>query len=406
MKPITIFVTVLLLLACQYFVFRYSQFGSSSAFVDYFRGSSIRIGGPANDAAIYFQLIMNLAGSFGFETRDGGQSFCQSEFQQTLRKATAHSTGRNDTRLYFWEDYIPKESIMYKVNETINQNKIPKILHFTAPSRCLTSPFWTNIQRWKKMLPEYAIFLHDTAAQERHFERVRSIPNHPLGLIVSMIRPCLKASGATVSDIWRYSFLWEFGGMYVDLDDAPTKNLAKSLGEAVQKHTTIDAILLATSPHVVSQSFMLTSPQHPLLQMALLQVLSNLLDLSDIGQQYIPYTTGPHAWQSAYAAFMRLPQTGRQRVFRKDTRLVGVGNWSVTLLPNYNEPHNESESPLLLNATAISGEDKSAYYSLVKGVDYQRQIGDARREGIQQSCLERQWLTGTTTHIAGEHSTR
>jgi hypothetical protein len=49
-----------------------------------------------------------------------------------------------------------------------NRRLIPKILHFTTKSRCMTPAFASNIQSWKNRLgSEYSIYIHDDDAMNK-----------------------------------------------------------------------------------------------------------------------------------------------------------------------------------------------------------------------------------------------
>jgi len=88
-----------------------------------------------------------------------------------------------------------------------NEQKIPKIIHMTAASRCMTESIRNNIKRWET-LPGYTIYFHDDIAVDRLLTKYW--PNFPH---LSMARQC-SISGAAKADIWRYLVLWEYGGFY------------------------------------------------------------------------------------------------------------------------------------------------------------------------------------------------
>jgi mannosyltransferase OCH1-like enzyme len=86
------------------------------------------------------------------------------------------------------------------------QRKIPKIIHMTSKSRCITSRIKANILKWK--LPEYSIYFHDDAAVDRLLSKY--FPGFPH---LQNVNQC-SISGAGKADIWRYLVLWEYGGVY------------------------------------------------------------------------------------------------------------------------------------------------------------------------------------------------
>jgi Glycosyltransferase sugar-binding region containing DXD motif len=93
-------------------------------------------------------------------------------------------------------------------NDSINPHqKIPKIIHMTATSRCMTDKIRANIKKWEA-LPDYTIYFHDDMAVDRLLSKYW--PHFPH---LAMAQRC-SISGAAKADIWRYLVLWEYGGLY------------------------------------------------------------------------------------------------------------------------------------------------------------------------------------------------
>ena len=66
----------------------------------------------------------------------------------------------------------------------------------TSKHRCLTKPFYDNIERWKDVLPNYSFYFHDDVAKYKLLERqYPQFPNLPL------ILPCMKNKGAELADL-------------------------------------------------------------------------------------------------------------------------------------------------------------------------------------------------------------
>jgi Glycosyltransferase sugar-binding region containing DXD motif len=185
---------------------------------------------------------------------------------------------------------------------------------------------------------------------------------------MSLIRPCLKDVGATVSDIWRYMFLFHYGGMYVDMDDGPGELLRPALERYLP---TSEAIVIQHLGKIISQSFFMVAPKHALLHFALLESLSNLLALKAVGSQYIPYTTGPEALGIAYHKFMGVygidPPVSKGDVFFWNVgHFVGQGNWSVDVIAGYREKGK------YLKLYVVDEDQKNEYYTAVNSKIYQR----------------------------------
>ena len=92
--------------------------------------------------------------------------------------------------------------------------KIPKVVHVTSKTRCFTEDFARNVERWR--FEGYSLFVHDDPSVERLLA-ARRWPQFPL---LREARACLS-HGAAVADLWRYLVIWEYGGIYTDIDDAP-----------------------------------------------------------------------------------------------------------------------------------------------------------------------------------------
>ncbi len=101
----------------------------------------------------------------------------------------------------------------YDPKSIVKGRHIPKIIHMTSKSRCFTKKFAKNINRWQ--FDGYSLFIHDDDAIQRLFDR--DWPEFPL---LKEIMSCVS-SGAGMADVWRYLALFEYGGIYTDIDNAP-----------------------------------------------------------------------------------------------------------------------------------------------------------------------------------------
>lgn len=180
--------------------------------------------------------------------------------------------------------------------QTSAKRKIPKMIHMTSKSRCLTSKIKDNIIKWKEELPDHSIYFHDDAAVDRLLSKY--FPGFPH---LQNVKAC-SISGAAVADIWRYLVLWEYGGIYADIDSAPGPKFAG--GSVIDDND--DAWFVVERIGVLGQYFMASSPHHPIMYLALMQCLARLVSLVDsIGTQYVPYITGPGVTKAAMMLFMK-----------------------------------------------------------------------------------------------------
>lgn len=98
-------------------------------------------------------------------------------------------------------------------NITYTSRKIPKIIHVTSKTRCMTPPFLQNLDKWR--FDGYSFYFHDDAAMERLLSKYW--PEFPH---LQLLQHCM-ISGASKADLWRLLVLWEYGGIYTDIDNAP-----------------------------------------------------------------------------------------------------------------------------------------------------------------------------------------
>ena len=315
------------------------------------------------------QEISELSGSLHM-TEQQGSVFCSEAFPNAT------------IPLFYVEDRVVRYThtpTNVSTNSSMQQDfpKIPLMIHMTSETRCVSKPLLDNINTWKDEFPQYSFFLHDFTSRERFFQRVQENPEHHFGFpYMSLIRPCLKDAGATVSDIWRYMFLFHYGGMYVDMDDGPGELLRPTLE---RYRPTSEAIVLQHMGKTISQSFFMVAPKHALMHFALLESLSNLLALKAVGAQYIPYTTGPEALGIAYHKFMGVygidPPASRGDVsFWKFGHYVGHGNWSVDVISGYKEKQK------YLKLYVVDENQKTEYYTAVNSKIYQRLKYLAKRD--------------------------
>lgn len=201
-----------------------------------------------------------------------------------------------DPRLTYMDDVV--------VSSAWNR-RIPMVVHVTGKTRCLSQPFLENLQRWK--LKSHSFYFHDDDAVDQLLQ-AHYWPEFPQ---LQNMQHCM-VSGAAKADLWRYLVLYRYGGIYADMDTAPGEDFFRKPDNT----TTIissndDGFFVVERIGVLSQYFMATSPRHPLMFMAVQQAFSRLLDTNSIGEQYVPYVTGPGALKNAYIRFMGRTSGGK-----------------------------------------------------------------------------------------------
>jgi hypothetical protein len=102
-------------------------------------------------------------------------------------------------------------------------------------------------------------------------------------------------SGAGKADLWRYLVLWEYGGIYSDIDNYPTVNFEN--GNNITQD--VDSYFEVERGGFPSQFFMVASPHHPVMYFMVSTTIERLLMVDNITNQYIPFVTGPGATKTA-----------------------------------------------------------------------------------------------------------
>jgi hypothetical protein len=174
-----------------------------------------------------------------------------------------------------------------------NTSIIPKMVHVTAKTRCAPDGLHDHINKWR--LADHALYYHDDTAMDRLFydrDWSDTFPHLTQGM------HCL-VSGAARADLWRALVLYEYGGIYTDMDSAPHLFNA----------TTIDydhdeAFFVVESLGIQSQYFMVARPRHPLMYLLVQMTLLRLYEVTDVGTQYVPFVTGPGALKNAFIHYM------------------------------------------------------------------------------------------------------
>jgi hypothetical protein len=207
------------------------------------------------------------------------------------------------------------EDVFFPEAITFAGRKIPRIVHVTSKSRCATQAFIRNTDNWK--FPNHTFVFHDDAAVDRLLDKYW--PEFPH---IQFSRNCL-VSGAAKADLWRYLVLYEYGGIYSDIDTGPGPQFT---GEIITSKD--DAWFVQEKGGFLTQYFIAASPRHPIMFFAVLSTLERLMDVDNVLEQYVPFVTGPGAMKSAGIKFMfGDPRFGKPR----KGFYTGVANRTLTV---------------------------------------------------------------------------
>jgi mannosyltransferase OCH1-like enzyme len=242
--------------------------------------------------------------------------------------------------------------------------KIPRVVHVTSKSRCMTKEFAENVDKWR--FKDHSLFMHDDDAMNELLSR--HWPEFPQ---LQQVQKCLKYGGAVKADIWRALILYEYGGIYTDTDNAPNK----FNGTTIQPED--DAFFVVDVMGVPSQWFMVLSPRHPLMYMLVETILYNIAwNVKDTGKLKVIWTTGPGALADAFRLYTRL----NSRLF-KSGHYVGTEGRSVRIMGNKT---NQDE---YVSRNIIRG--KEDLYEKMNMTHLTRMGFNAENAATNLTCLER-----------------
>lgn len=213
-------------------------------------------------------------GSFTRPSRTAGSNTMGSRHEELVRLTRPHEEVTCPSPL------VPVQLISNATadNEPYRQRKIPRIIHLTGKTKCLSQAFNNAAQKWSAF-PNFSFYFHDDAAVDALIHG-RDWPEFPQ--LQNTMRCLRNAGGAAMADIWRYLVLYEFGGIYSDMDNYPGVNLEN--GTAFTPD--LDAFFIQEGGGFLSQYFFATSPKHPLMFQAVQDVMNTVHHLEDTGNFY------------------------------------------------------------------------------------------------------------------------
>jgi mannosyltransferase OCH1-like enzyme len=192
------------------------------------------------------------------------------------------------------------------------------------------------------------VLLHDDDAIDRLLNK-QDWPEFPH---IKTVASCITSPTAK-ADLWRYLVLWEYGGIYTDLDSIPNIFNASSITAED------DSFFVVEQGGWLSQYFMAASPRHPLMYFAIQKALTAIIIADDTGALNAAFTTGPRALVDGWEAFMRtVGVTGVRKVEEK--QYVGYQNRSVTVVGSDGRASN-----LYVRREAIGRDQKKREYELM-----------------------------------------
>ena len=282
---------------------------------------------------------------------------------EALRRPETTATGRGlpslDALTSFPENitcpkgYVLLENTVLPKNITHAGRKIPKVVHVTAKSRCVTNRVRKSIRKWK--LPDHSLYFHD---DEAVFKLLEYTTNDRYGneLIrrLSESLMCIT-SGPTLSDFWRYALLYHYGGIYTDMDNAPGDNYTTDF---IRPDT--DAFFFVESTGTMSQYYMASSRHHPVLLHFLSSASRQLLRVPNVMVNNPAYNTGPGAVKRGSIGFLAGVNVSSDGYLSEGVHRGGAGSSLLSELPWWYPDHGRGEEPAVGDDDVGGGEYPSA----------------------------------------------
>lgn len=180
-------------------------------------------------------------------------------------------------------------------------SRIPRIIHQTSRSRCLTPGLARLVGNWTPFFEHggWSYYFHDDEA----VDKLLSLDYPEFPQMKQISQTCIKHCGTLKADLWRYVILWVYGGLYADLDTTPNyENFNASFVTP-----DMQGFFVREYYGLLSQYFMVMAPRHPLMYYAIQTALSHLHAVTNIltQEKMAPRLTGPHALHRAFQEYRR-----------------------------------------------------------------------------------------------------
>jgi mannosyltransferase OCH1-like enzyme len=264
----------------------------------------------------------------------------------TLEEITASNVTTCPPGLVYLANNVHRDENNNPAGTPLSPTAIPRIIHQTSKSRCVTQEMADAAAQWK--FENWSYYFYDDEAVGRLFaSEVDAFPQ-----IDALFRTCMP-HGALKSDVFRYLVLHRHGGIYADLDSAPN-----AFDPNLHLPDTVDAFFVVELYGMLSQYFMVSSPSHPLMWYAVQHSLANLLQERDTGRTAVAMKTGPHALHNAFALFR---QDVGARVGHSQSKSIEAGVYAGTRNRSVTVHGVASNSNELVIRDVLQGTKKAQY---------------------------------------------
>lgn len=184
--------------------------------------------------------------------------------------------------------------------------EIPLVVWQTNFTDRCSWPMWMNVAHNRRLAPEFEFRFVGQEAMER--QMAKAPPK--VGKAFSRL-----ASGAAQADLWRLQTLYDFGGVYIDMDGTLVTPLARLLRGRRE--------LLVADSLRFTQYFIASAPKNPLFLEFIDAVVDGIEHWEENGRKPVFWTTGPAALEPVLFRhpeihFARRGDVCRQGVFTNE----------------------------------------------------------------------------------------
>ena len=172
-------------------------------------------------------------------------------------------------------------------------------------------------------MPYHSVYFHDDDAVERVF--ALDWPEFPH---LTRMRQCVLQEGAMVIDVWRLFIMYQYGGVYTDIDNWPGPDMTES---TIRPEANA---LFVTDPKMgPSHWYFAIEPGHPILYYTTIEVLSRLALMQRMEDPAVMYVTGPGTLDWGYLRFLNVVRPRRHGI-----GLYGLHNKTVDRISRADTP--------------------------------------------------------------------
>jgi hypothetical protein len=252
-------------------------------------------------------------------------------------------------------------------------HKIPLVIHQSCATRCVSKEFYKMTQVWKSFGIPY--YFHDDAAIDRlvFSGRYPEFPHMPLVWENCITKPVVK------NDMWRLLLLYEYGGIYADMDAKPISfSPMTTLLPEDEMYSVSEASFLP------SFHFLASMPRHSLPFLTLQEQLYQVLFVQDTGVYNPAKKTGPGAIKTA---LMLLFAKDNGEQFQASTE-GDLGNFTFKGINGHTmRREGFAKTPrAIVNPNPFKQGEKVLFYEASNLTHYSGSVGPRGKTG--ESCFE------------------